>query len=40
LQQQVAENHRSLGVMAGDLMGLGDQAASRLGSITAQLNDG
>lgn len=40
LQQQVAENHRSLGVMAGDLMGLGDQAASRLGSITAQLNEG
>jgi uncharacterized phage infection (PIP) family protein YhgE len=26
--------------MAGDLMGLGDQAASRLGSITAQLNEG
>ena len=40
LQQQVAENHRALGVMAGDLMGLGDQAASRLGSITAQLNEG
>jgi hypothetical protein len=40
LQQQVAENHRSLGVMAGDLMGLGDQAANRLGSITAQLNEG
>lgn len=31
LQQQITENHRSLGVMAGDLMGLGDQAASRLG---------
>ena len=40
LQQQVADNHRSLGVMAGDLMGLGDQAANRLGSITAQLNEG
>ena len=40
LQQQIADNHRSLGVMAGDLMGLGDQAASRLGSITAQLNEG
>ena len=40
LQGQIAENHRSLGVMAGDLMGLGDQAATRLGTITAQLNDG
>jgi hypothetical protein len=40
LQQQIADNHRSLGVMAGDLMGLGDQAASRLGSITAELNEG
>ena len=40
LQQQVADNHRALGAMAGDLMGLGDQAASRLGSITAQLNEG
>jgi hypothetical protein len=40
LQTQVAENHRALGVMAGDLMGLGDQAASRLGTITAELNQG
>ncbi|HVF37515.1 MAG TPA: hypothetical protein VNA29_06190 [Sphingomicrobium sp.] len=40
LSQQIAENHRSLGVMAGDLMGLGDQAASRLGAITADLNVG
>ncbi|HEU0311320.1 MAG TPA: hypothetical protein VFR36_08900 [Sphingomicrobium sp.] len=40
LQKQIAENHRTLGVMAGDLMGLGDQAASRLGNITAQLNEG
>ena len=40
LQQQIAENHRSLGVMAGDLMGLGDQAAARLGAITTELNDG
>ena len=31
LQQQIAENHRSLGVMAGDLMGLGDQAATPAG---------
>ena len=36
LSQQIAENHRTLGVMAGDLMGLGDQAASRLGAITAR----
>jgi hypothetical protein len=40
LQEQIAENHRSLGVMAGDLMGLGDQAANRLGNVTAQLNEG
>jgi chromosome segregation ATPase len=40
LQQQISENHRSLGMMAGDLMGLGDQAATRLGSITAELNEG
>ncbi|HYC95826.1 MAG TPA: hypothetical protein VEB39_09045, partial [Sphingomicrobium sp.] len=40
LQIQIAENHRSLGVMAGDLMGLGDQAASRLGNITEQLSQG
>ena len=40
LQVQIAENHRSLGVMAGDLMGLGDQAANRLGNITDQLNQG
>jgi hypothetical protein len=40
LQQQISENHRSLGLMAGDLMGLGDQAATRLGSITAELNEG
>jgi hypothetical protein len=40
LQTQIAENHRSLGIMAGDLMGLGDQAATRLGHVTAQLNEG
>jgi hypothetical protein len=40
LQVQISENHRSLGVMAGDLMGLGDQAANRLGNITEQLNQG
>ena len=40
LQSQIAENHRALGVMAGDLMGLGDQAANRLGHVTAQLDQG
>jgi hypothetical protein len=40
LQIQIADNHRSLGVMAGDLMGLGDQAATRLGHVTTQLNEG
>ena len=40
LHVQIAENHRSLGVMAGDLMGLGDQAATRLGNVTAQLHEG
>ncbi len=40
LQAQIAENHHSLGIMAGDLMGLGDQAASRLGQVTVQLNEG
>ena len=40
LSRQIEENHRTLGVMAGDLMGLGDQAAARLGAITADLNAG
>ena len=29
LSRQINENHAALGVMAGDLMGLGDQAANR-----------
>src|SRR5688500_2354497 len=40
LSQQIDENHRTLGIMAGDLMGLGDQAATRLGAITADLSAG
>lgn len=40
LSRQIEDNHTALGVMAGDLMGLGDQAASRLGSVTADLNEG
>jgi hypothetical protein len=40
LSRQINENHAALGVMAGDLMGLGDQAATRLGAITSDLNAG
>nr|WP_294846336.1 hypothetical protein [uncultured Sphingomonas sp.] len=40
LSRQIDENHKALGVMAGDLMGLGDQAASRLGAVTNELNAG
>lgn len=40
LSRQIDDNHTALGVMAGDLMGLGDQAASRLGSVTAELSEG
>jgi hypothetical protein len=40
LSRQINENHAALGVMAGDLMGLGDQAANRLGAITNDLNAG
>jgi predicted nucleic acid-binding Zn-ribbon protein len=40
LSQQIEDNHRTLGQMAGDLMGLGDQAATRLSAITAGLTAG
>jgi hypothetical protein len=40
LSRQIQENHASLGLMAGDLIGLGDQAANRLGAITGELNAG
>jgi hypothetical protein len=40
LSRQIDENHAALGVMAGDLIGLGDQAAIRLGAITSDLNAG
>jgi len=40
LSHQIEDNHRTLGLMAGDLMGLGDQAATRLGAITADFNAG
>ena len=40
LSRQIEHNHAALGLMAGDLMGFGDQAASRLGAVTAELNAG
>ncbi|MGI8931849.1 MAG: hypothetical protein ACR2FK_05665, partial [Sphingomicrobium sp.] len=40
LSRQIEHNHTALGTMAGDLMGLGDQAATRLGAVTAELNAG
>jgi hypothetical protein len=40
LSRQIEDNHRALGLMAGDLMNLGDEAASRLGSVTGQLQAG
>ncbi|MDQ3077825.1 MAG: hypothetical protein M3Q83_03170, partial [Pseudomonadota bacterium] len=38
LSRQIDHNHTALGQMAGDLMGLGDQAATRIGSVTADLS--
>ena len=40
LSRQIDDNHAALGVMAGDLMSLGDQAATRLGAVTSELNAG
>ena len=40
LSGQIDRNHVALGQMAGDLMGLGDQAAARLGAVTAELGAG
>ena len=37
LSSQIDRNHVALGQMAGDLMGLGDEAANRLGAVTASL---
>ncbi|MEQ7872568.1 hypothetical protein ABDK56_00980 [Sphingomonas sp. ASV193] len=37
---QIDRNHGALGQVAGELMGLGDQAATRLGAITSELNAG
>ena len=38
LSGQIDRNHAALGQMAGDLMGLGDQAATRLGAVTAEFS--
>ncbi len=40
LSSHIEHNHDALGRMAGDLMGLGDQAATRLGAVTSQLGAG
>ena len=40
LSAQINRNHDALGQMAGQLMNLGDEAASRLGGITADLHHG
>ena len=40
MSRQIEENHAALGQMAGSLMGLGDEAATRLGAVTADLNAG
>ncbi len=37
LSRQIDHNHAALGQMAGDLMGLGDETATRLASVTASL---
>ena len=36
LSRQIDHNHSALGQMAGDLMGLGDEAATRLAAVTAE----
>ncbi|MCL6682397.1 hypothetical protein [Sphingomonas alba] len=40
LSQRIDENHASLNVMANQLMGLGDEAATRLGTVTRDLEAG
>ena len=37
LSLQIDHNHAALGRMAGDLMGLGDEAATRIGAVSAEL---
>jgi len=38
LSRQIDHNHAALGQMAGDLMGLGDETATRLAGVTASLS--
>lgn len=38
LSRQIDQNHAALGQMAGDLMGLGDETATRLAGVTANLS--
>lgn len=38
LSRQIDHNHAALGQMAGDLMGLGDETATRLAGVTANLS--
>ena len=40
MSRQIGQSHSELGQVAGDLMGLGDEAATRLGAVTADLNQG
>jgi hypothetical protein len=40
LSQRIDENHSALNVMTNQLMGLGDQAATRLGAVTRDLEAG
>ncbi len=40
LSQRIGENHTALGTMTNQLMGLGDEAATRLGSVTRELDEG
>jgi len=40
LATRIGENHRALSAMSGELMGLGEEAAQRLGSVTRELDAG
>ncbi|WP_324807651.1 hypothetical protein SH584_00300 [Sphingomonas sp. LY29] len=40
MSRQIEAHHQSLGHMAGELVGLGDQTATKLGAVTADLDAG
>ncbi|MEO7787385.1 MAG: hypothetical protein ABIR77_06115 [Sphingomicrobium sp.] len=40
LATRIGESHRALNAMSGELMGLGEEAAQRLGSVTRELDAG